>query len=983
MPSEIEFCLLGPLVVRRGTVMMPVTRGKQRTVLAALLLDAGRVVPVDELVDALWGPEPPASARVTLQNYVMRLRKALAGTGRARISTHSAGYRISVDTSELDLTRFEELLQAAQGAIRDGDWETAATRAHTALSLWRGEPLADVESELLTLREIPRLTEMRLQAVEAGINADLHLGQQREAIAELQRLIGIHPLREHLRGLLMLALYRDGRQAEALAAFRHARQVLIDEVGAEPGPELRQLHQQVLSADPTLAAPEPVSAALAGIPAPRDLPAGVRGFIGRSGQLLALTEVLDESGAETPGTVMISAIVGAAGVGKTALALNWAHQVADRFPDGQLHVNLRGFDPSGHPGTPEVAIRGFLDALGVAPHRVPRDPHVQAGLYRRLLADRRMLVMLDNARDEQQVRPLLPASSGSLVLITSRSQLSGLAATNGARLLTLDVLDHAEAVQLLIARIGHARAAAEADAVDQIATLCACLPLALAVAGARAAARPGFPVSALAAELRDGAGRMNALDAGDPAVSVRAVFSWSYQQLTAEAARMFRLQGLHPGPDISLPVAASLTATEQPEARRLLGELTRLHLITEHVPGRYTVHDLLRAYAVGQARDCDSEPERHEAMGRVLDHYLHSARHGAFTLNSTVEPVTLVPPRPGTAPERHAGPHGALAWFDAEHQTLLAAVGVAEESRFDSHAWQLPWAMMTFLRKRGHWREWVAIQRTALAAATRHGDIAGQAISRRLLATAYDDLGDYDQARGCYLTSLELYRQLGDRCGQARALAGLGVLAARQGRYPDALGYDEQSLRLYRAAGHKAGEAVTLYGIGWDHGLLGDFEQARDFCQQALTLNTEAGNRDVDAAIWDSLGYAEHHLGNLTEAAVCYRRALGIIREFGDRWREAVTLTHLGDTCHAAGDLPKARETWQQALAILEDLDHPDAAKIRAKLTDRTPPPGSRPSAQIAEGHTSSNDPSAGELAGQVIGGWYGQPRGSDRRSGG
>jgi tetratricopeptide (TPR) repeat protein len=427
------------------------------------------------------------------------------------------------------------------------------------------------------------------------------------------------------------------------------------------------------------------------------------------------------------------------------------------------------------------------------------------------------------------------------------------------------------------------------------------------------------------------------------------VFSWSYQQLHAEAARMFRLLGLHPGPDISVPAAASLTATEQSGTRRLLGELTRLQLITEHVPGRYTFHDLLRAYAADQARACDSEPERHEAIGRILDHYLHSAGRAAFTLTSTFEPVTLLPPRPGTAPERLAGPCDALAWFDAERQPLLAAVGLAAESGFDSHAWQLPWAMVPFLRKRGHWQEWAAIQRTALAAATRLGDIAGQAVSRRLLATAYDDLGDYGQALDYYMTGLELYRWLGDCCGQARAFAGLGMLAARQGRHRDALGYDEQSLRLYRAAGDKAGEAVMLYGIGWDHGLLGDYEQARAFCQQALALNAEVGNRDVDAAICDSLGYAEHHLGNLTEAAECYQRALGIIREFGDRWRETVTLTHLGDTRYAAGDLPQARQAWQQSLAILEDLDHPDAGKVRARL-----------------------------------GGWRdGQRRGLDRRSGG
>ena len=924
--------VLGPLLVHDGETAVEVPRGRQSVLLATLLMHAGHPVAAGELAEVVWDGAPPPSATMTLRTYVLRLRRALGPRAGPRLVTRRQGYLLQAAEEELDVLRFRGLCRDGSAALREGAWDRADGLLGEALGLWRGAPLADVPSELLIREEVPRLEELRLQAEEWRADAALHLARHDELIAGLQALTTRHPLRERFHAQLMLAFYRCGRQAEALAVYQHARQVLIDEVGIEPGPELRQLHQQVLSGDPALAAPEPAPVPRAKIAVPRELPAGVRSFIGRSGELLELTKVLDGSGAERPGTVVISAIGGTAGVGKTTLALNWAHQVADRFPDGQLHVNLHGFDPSGTPGTPEAAIRGFLDALGVAPQRIPPDPRAQAGLYRKLLAERRMLVVLDNARDEQQVRPLLPASPGSLVLVTSRNQLSGLAVTDGARLLTLDVLSHAEAVELLTVRIGHARAAAESDALDQIAGLCAGLPLALAVAAARATVRPGFLLSALAGELRNGTGRMDALDAGDPAVSVRAVFSWSYQQLSADAARMFRLLGLHTGPDITVPAAASLTATKQSESRRLLDELARLHLITEHAPGRYAFHDLLRAYAADQARACDSDRCRRQAIGRILDHYLHSARAGAFTLNSTIEPVTLLPPGPGTTPERPADPRGALAWFDAEYLALLAAVGLAAETGFDSHAWQLPWAMTVFLRKRGHWQQWAATQRTALAAATRLGDIAGQAISGRLLATAYDDLGDYEHACGCYMTSLELYQQLGDRCGQARTLAGLGMLAARQGRLGDSLSYDEQSLRLYRAAGYKPGEAMMLYGVGWDHGLLGDYEQARAFCQQALTLNAETGNRDINAAIWDSLGYAEHHLGNLTEAATCYQRALSLIREFGDRWREAVTLTHLGDTHHATGDQPEARQTWEHALAILEDLDHPHAAKVRAKL---------------------------------------------------
>ena len=703
----------------------------------------------------------------------------------------------------------------------------------------------------------------------------------------------------------------------------------------QPLPWLRPRLASVLkvSADRLgeLLAAGPAARDVAAPAVPRQLPAAVAGFTGRTAELQALTRLLDEAGAGLPGTVVVSAIGGTAGVGKTALTVYWAHQTAGQFPDGQLYVNLRGFDPSGTPAAPEAAIRGFLDALGVPPERIPPQPDAQAGLYRSLLADRRMLIVADNARDEQQVRPLLPASPASLVLVTSRSQLAGLAA-DGARLLTLDVLPPGEAVQLLTARLGAARAAAEPAALSQIAELCAFLPLALAVTAARAAARPTFPLAALAAELRDTTGRLDALDAGDPAVSVRAAFSWSYQQLTRPAARMFGLLGLHPGPDISAPAAASLTATSVPEARSMLRELARAHLIAEHAPGRHAFHDLLRAYAAEQDQHTGSEPEREAAVSRLLDHYLHTAARAAYVLNPVREPIALAPPSPGAVPEQPADHRQALAWFEAEHQVLLAAVTLADHSGFDAHAWQIPRAMSPFLQNRGHWQEWAATQRTGLAAATRAGDTAGQATSSRLLANACTELGDHDQAVGHLDNSLRLYRQLGNRLGEAMAHHDLGTVAARQGCYADALGHAEHALRLYQGIGDKAGEAAVLNDVGWSLALLGDYQQARAFCQRSLALCAETGNRSTEGNAWDSLGYAEHHLGNFGEAAACYQRALTLAREVGDRWNEAEVLTHLGDTRRAAGELPQAREVWQQALAIFEDIQHPDADEVRAKL---------------------------------------------------
>jgi DNA-binding SARP family transcriptional activator/tetratricopeptide (TPR) repeat protein len=928
--------------------VIPIQAGKQRAVLAALLLNAGRVVSVEELAEALWGPGPPPSARVTVQNYVKRLRRALGDTSGTRIATRPGGYVIGVGVGELDVARFEELLGDARAAAREGSWETAAGHARAALALWRGDPLADVGLELLAAREVPRLAELRLQALEAGIEADLHLGRHADVIAELQQLTRSHPLRERLHALQMLALYRDDRQGDALAAYRLGRRILVEELGVEPGPELRRLYQQILRADPALILTDPATPAVAGVragPLPRQLPATVAGFTGRAAELAALTQILDDAGAGARGTVVISAIGGTAGVGKTALALHWAHQVADRFGDGQLYVNLRGFDPSGIPVTAAGAIRGVLDALGIPPERIPAGPEAQAGMYRSLLSGKRMLVVLDNARDEQHARPLLPASPASLVIVTSRSQLSGLAAADGARLLTLDVLSHAEAVHMLTARLGTTRAAAEPAAVDRIASLCACLPLALAVAAARAAARPGFPLSALAAELRDAAGRLEALDAGDPAANVRVVFSWSYGQLGVGMARMFRLLGLHPGPDITAPAAASLAGTTQPEARRMLAELARRCLITEHVRGRYAFHDLLRAYAAEQTHHADSDTDRREATGRVLDYYLHTAAGAARLINPSMAPVVLAPPRPGAAAVQPAGRRQALAWFEAEHQILLAALGLAAGSGSDSHAWQLPWAMAPFLQTRGYWQEGAATQRTALAAATRLGDTAAQALSARLLANTCTDLGDLDQARIHYAGSLTLYQRLGDRLGEAKVQHSLSVLAGQQGRNADALGHAEQALRLSRAIGDKASEADALNNVGWYHGMLGDYQQARAFCRQALTLSAQVGHHWVEGSAWDSLGYAEHHLGNLGEAAACYQRALSLHREAGDRFYEAEALTHLGDTRHAAGEPAQAREAWQQALTILDELHHPDADTVRAKLASTNDRSSRNPSA--------------------------------------
>jgi tetratricopeptide (TPR) repeat protein len=661
----------------------------------------------------------------------------------------------------------------------------------------------------------------------------------------------------------------------------------------------------------------------------------VRHFAGRKAELDILTSLLDAPGApDGGGTVVISAIGGTAGVGKTALALHWAHEVADRFGDGQLYVNLRGFDSSGVPAAPAEAVRGVLDALGVPTERIPATPDAQAGLYRSLLADRRMLIVLDNARDEAQVRPLLPASPASLVVVTSRNRLAGLAAADGARLLGLDVLTRAEAVQLLTARLGSARAAAEPAAVGEIADLCACLPLALTVAAARAATRPRFPLAALAAELRGAAGRLDALDSGDPAGCVRTVFSWSYRQLSPDAARMFRLLGLHPGPDISVPAAASMAGHPVTEARRLLGELARYCLISEHAPGRYAFHDLLPAYAAAQARDIDSQTEQEAAIGRLFDHYLHTAAAAALALNLAQEQHVLAAPAPGVTPEQITGHQQAGAWFEAELHVLLAAITLAAQSGFDRHAWQLPQTMAPFMTMWGHFQEWAAIQRTALAAAARADDPEGQAVSSRHLAHAYLKLDDNHAALDCFADALALYQQLGDHLGEALAQQGLATTADRQGRYADALGHGTQAYRLYEVIGHKAGQARMFNNAGWFYVQLGDYQQSRMCSEQALTLSAQAGELEIQCSAWHCLGHLEHQLGNFGEAAACHQRALTVCRELSAPIIEADITTDLGETHCAAGELPQAAAAWRRALCILDYLNHPGAEKIRAKLAE-------------------------------------------------
>jgi DNA-binding SARP family transcriptional activator/tetratricopeptide (TPR) repeat protein len=963
--------LLGSLLVRVDGATVAVPAARQRAVLAVLAVRAGELVPTDELADTVWDGRPPDRAAETIRNYVKRLRFRLGSAGR-QIVTSRPGYRLEVAEDELDLRVFTRLCRDGGAAARAGDWPAAFGGLEQALGLWRGVPFVDAGSERLQREQAPALSELRLQAAEWRAEAGLALGRHAELVGELAGWCAAEPLRERFAVLKMLALYRSGRQADALAAYQEARRMLVGELGVEPGEELRRLHQQILACDPALAAPGerdavPVRGSTrpplvpAGGPStagvvPRQLPPAVGCFAGRSGELRVLARLAEQAAGGAGGTVVISAIGGTAGVGKTALAVHFAHQVTGLFPDGQLYADLRGFVPSGDPVPPARVVRGFLDALGVAPQAVPADADAQAGLYRSLLAGRRMLVVLDNARDAAQVRPLVPGSAGCLVIVTSRSQLTGLAATGDARLLTLGLLTESEARDLLAARLGAERVQEEPEAAAELIGLCARLPLALAITAARSAARPAHPLAALAAELRTASGPLDGLDAGEPAASVRAVFSWSYEQLSPAAARLFRLLGSHPGPDISAPAAASLAGVEPAQARHLLAELAGAHLTAEHAPGRYAFHDLLRAYAAERAHIVGSDSVGQAATGRVLDHYLHTAYAAAVLLNPSRKSLSIAPPEPGVTAERLTGHQQAVAWFDAEHHVLLAAATLAARAGFDRHAWQIPWTMGDYLDHRGHWHELAAIQRSALDAAARLGDTRGQADAHRALAGAYTQLAAYDLAHAHLADSLKLYRRLGYLAGQARAILTLGWVFACQERYPDALSCCEQALGLFQTTGDRAGEARALASTGRCCAYLGRYQQARTFCQQALALLRELGHQSYEAEGWHNLGDVEQLSGDHPAAAACYQRALGLFREFGDRYSEAMILAHLGDAHHAAGQTQAARTSWREATAILDTLHHPDAGKIRAKLQQDRPEqaatqqPGMAASSQQAPG---------------------------------
>lgn len=920
----MEFGLLGEVRAQVGGRLVDLGAARQRCVLAALAVDVGRVVPVDRLVLRVWGDDPPRRARATLSSYVSRLRRA-----RVDIVLRSGGYVLVADGSAVDLHLFRSLRARARAA----DDRTAEPLLARAVALWRGAALTGLTGDWAAA-EGDRLDLERLDAECEHTEVRLRLGQGDRLVAELAARAAEHPLDERVAAHHQLALYRAGRAGEALARYRDLRARLARDLGAGPGPELQRLHQRVLRADPALlgragdggehraaAAPSPPATRPAATapappahPVPRQLPAMPPAFVGREEEL------------EQPGATGTTVIAGAGGVGKTWLALRWAHRHAGRFPDGQLFVDLRGFGPEGAPMPPALAVRGFLAALGVDPARVPVDPHAQAALFRSLVADKRVLLVVDNAADTAQVAPLLPGGASCAALVTSRNRLPGLTAAHGARHLFLDVLPDAEAHALLTARLGADRVAAEAAAAADLVALTGGFPLALGIVAARAHSHPALPLATLAAELRDLG--LGALDDDDPAASLPAVLSWSHRALTAEQARVFGLLGGAPGPDTGLPAAAALTGLPPDRARAVLRALEQASLLVRDARGRYRMHDLIRRFAA----DAPLPPGEHAAaLHRVVDFHLHTAFAARRLLNPHATPIDLDPPSapPHPLPDYAA----ALAWFDAEHRCVLAAQRAAAGLGRHRAVWQLAWTLTTFHLRRGHSQDNLAAWRAAMAAADHLGDPVVRTRVHRLLGDALVEVGRHEEAVEHLHRALALAEGSGDLLNQGQVHRTLSWAWDQRGDGGRALAHARHALGIYRALDDPAGEADALNGVGWYAARLGEHDLAREHCAAALALHRRHRHRYGEATTLDSLAYIAHHTGDFAAAADHYGAAVALLLDLGSALQAAEALEKLGDSHQAAGRADEARAAWLRAADLFRAHDrHTDADRVRARL---------------------------------------------------
>ncbi|WP_327280888.1 MULTISPECIES: tetratricopeptide repeat protein [unclassified Streptomyces] len=916
----MRFTILGPVETLAPGPESPGLAPRHRAVLAYLLLHAGVAISTDRLVDAMWGPLPPDSARAQIQTTIAAIRRMLRASGADRmLSTQPAGYVIAPEPGQLDLHEFTSLIAKAP-ATSDDPLDTVG-QIRTALALWRGEPLADITAHYVQGARA-RLNGQRLTAVERLADLELSLGRHDDVIDELTVHAAANPLRERLCCQLMLALHRAGRQADALQVARDFRATLAEEQGLDPGHAFSKLEQDILRDEPAL---QPPAAAPPKTRRVNFLPFDVPDFTGREGELDGLTRLWTSNNS---GSVTIAAIDGMAGVGKTTLAVHAGHRLADHFPDGQLFVDLQAHTAGQEPLDVGAALEILLGQIGVPAAQVPASAADRAALWRSELSGRRVVAVLDNALGADQVRQLLPGASRTLVLVTSRRRLTDL---DGAHALSVEVLPATDSVELFTAIVGE-RAAAEPLAVLDVLQLCGFLPLAVRIAAARLHHRPRWTVEYLAARLRDQRRRLSELATSERGVA--AAFTLSYQQLTADQQRMFRLLGLQPGRDIGAEAAAALAGLPSEEAETLLEDLLDAHVLAQHQPGRYTFHDLLREHALATAATQEPSDVQRDAVGRLFHHYLHTASTAVDHLYPEGKSRRPRIPAPTTEPSFLLDEAEAIAWLDGERANLMAVARHTADHDWLPYPSQLAATLHRYLLGHAHQADALDLHGLALRTSRRSGDTAAEA--RTLL-----DLGEvhywwhgaYEQAAECYLRALNLSRDVGDQGAAARALQNLGTLHSRRREYDRAHDHCRQSLALFRELGDRAGEARSLTELGIIHERRGRFEDAHDHHRQALQLHRENGSRIGEIVVLNNIGLLYQRQGHYDEARHRHHDALQLSRSFDFPGDEAESLNALAEAARSMGDLARAAAEHDTALTLAREFSYlPEQARAHAGL---------------------------------------------------
>ncbi|GAA0448816.1 SARP family transcriptional regulator [Paractinoplanes deccanensis] len=920
----MRFTVLGPVRAWRGDIDLDLGGRQQRLVLALLLARAGTVVGLDELVDAVWEQDPPTSAVNVVHRYIGTLRRLIEPDLPVRavgdhLVRHAAGYQLRVGEDMLDLLRFRRLVSRAR---REPDAVRAVAVWTEALTLWHGPCAAGLERSHPTFVAIDG---ERSQALRDAADTALRAGQARAVIPALRQGAAWSPLDEPLQARLIAALTADGRQAEAVEAYQQVRRRLADELGIDPGPELAEAYDRLLhqkGAPATAAAPEPEKSFV-----PAQLPPDQPFFSGRESALSRATRLVGEGHRQGRSAVTL-AVDGMPGIGKTTFAVHLGHRLAGSYPDGQLFADLRGFAAQGTVMTPDEALRGFLGSLGVPQGTLPAELHALAGIYRSMLAGRRMLVVLDNARDFEQVRHLLPSAPGSLAIVTSRVRITALVGTGGAHPVPLDLPSPHEVREALVNRLGAKRVEAEPAAVDEIIARTGRLPLAASVVVARAVSLPETPLADIAEELAAAGAGLDGFGADEDA-DLAAVFSWSYKALSPGAARMFRLLSLHPGPDVSVPAAASLAAVEPRAARLMLGELAT-HTLTQARSGRHTMHDLLRTYAADLAERHDSPGDRREALGRLFDHYRSGAYEAHELLPRALPPPAPPEPRPGVLVPSFAGPDEAMAWFDAERRVLgaIAAAGAPGVS------WHVALTLQTHLQFTGRTPSWVATMRRGLAAAMADGDLVGQAHLHRSLAGALFNSYEGEEAPEHLSRAAALFERLGDRRGVAMVELNWAYVRAEHKEHDEAVRHSERALEMFRSAGDRANEARALRTLAGSRARLGHGQAAQELLRQTIALSWEMGDTLGAGHSWDLLASLYREMGRPEEAMARWEEAAGAYRKAGNPAALAEVQLAMGDACRDAGDTEAARQHWREALSALPEPEGPVARQLRDRLGD-------------------------------------------------